>query len=196
MSDNYFQPLDVNLTGEIRHHYDEKSVLPAHEFVIRTLLDKSLETFVYNGRKDEFFLYGKMNYPIKLEEIEILIKDKGKYKFNKTKECILGNEYLWNATAWKRGSIVFIIRDGQIDFSELFKNTYAPGISATPNSGNNASATKKCREEAEKGNIAICLPASNGLEWMSIYAKGKLFKDIVEQAEKNCNGKDYYRRKE
>ncbi len=196
MTENYFQPLNVNLTGEIRHHYDEEIVLPAHELVIRPLLDKSEEVFVYNGRKDEFFLYGKMNYPIKLAEINILIKDKGKYKFDKTKECILGNEYLWNATTWKRGSIVFILENGKIDFSKLFKNTYRPGISATPNSGNNLSATKKCREEAEKGKIAICLPASNGLEWMSIYAKGKLFLDIVEQAEKNCNEQDYYKLKE
>jgi len=195
MTDNYFQPLDVNLTGEIRNHYDEKSILPAHELVIRPLLEKSVEVFVYNGRKDEFFLYGKMNYPIKLEEIDILIKNKGKYKFDKTKECILGNEYLWNARTWKRGSIVFVLKDGQIDFSKLLKNTYRPGLSSTPNSGNNASAIKKCKEEAEKGNIAICLPASNGLEWMSIYAKGNLFRDIVEQAKNNCNEKDYYKLK-
>jgi len=195
MTDNYLQPLNVNLTGEIRHHYEEKSVLRAHELVIRPLLDKSDEVFVYNGQKDEFFLYGKMNYSIKLAEINILIKDKGKYKFDKTKECILGNEYLWNATTWKRGSIVFILENEKIDFSKLFKNTYRPRISTTPNSGNNSSATKKCREEAEKGKIAICLPASNGLEWMSIYAKGKLFQDIVEQAEINCNEQDYYKLK-
>ncbi|MFV5698389.1 hypothetical protein ACM55H_08455 [Flavobacterium sp. ZT3R17] len=195
MKDDYFQPLDVNLTGDIRHHYDEKNVLPAHELVIRPLLEKSTDAFVYRGTKDEYFLYGKMQVPIKLEEIDILIKDRGKFKFDKKKECILGNEYLWNATTWKRGSIIFILKDGQINFSELFKNTYRPGKSATPNSGNNASATKKCREEAEKGNIAICLPASNGLEWMTIYAKGDIFKDIIEQAEKNCNEKDYYKRK-
>lgn len=189
MNEDYFKPLTVNLTGDIRHHYDETSSLPAHQLVIRPLLAKSTEAFVYNGRKDDFFLHGKMNSPIKLEEIDILIKDKGKFKLDKTKECILGNEYLWNATAWKRGSIIFILKEGQINFSEIFKNTYRIGILATPNSGNNASATKKCREEAEKGNIAICLPASNGLEWMTIYAKGKLFKNIIELAEENCNEK-------
>jgi hypothetical protein len=196
MKDNYFQPLDVNLTGRIRHHYDEESVLPAHELVIRPLLDKSVEAFLYNGRKDEFFLYGKMNYPIILEEIDILIKNRGRYKFDKTKECIIGNEYLWNATSWKRGSIVFVLENGQIDFSKLFRNTYRPGISATPNTGNTPSATKKCREEAENGNIAICLSASNGLERMSIYAKGKLFIELIDQAEKNCKEKDYYKLKE
>lgn len=196
MSEDYFQPLQVNLTSDIRHNYDERSSLPAHELVIRPLLEKSTDTFVYTGRKEDFFLYGKMNSPVNLEQIDILIKDRGKFKFDKTKECILGNEYLWNATTWKRGSIIFIIPEGLINFAELFKNTSKPGITATPNSGNNPSAIKKCREEAEKGNIAICLPASNGLEWMTIYAKGNLFKDIVEQAEKNCNDKDYYKRKE
>ncbi|WP_254560264.1 hypothetical protein [Dyadobacter diqingensis] len=196
MNNDYFKPLNVNLTGDIRHNYDEKSVLPAHELVVRPLLEKSIDAFVYRGMKDGFFLYGKMQTPIKLEEIDFLIKDRGKFKFDKRKECIKGNEYLWNATTWKRGSIIFILKDGQINFSELFKNTYGPGISATPNSGNTASATKKCREEAERGNIAICLPASNGLEWMTIYAKGSLFKNIVEQAEKNCAKKDYYKQKE
>ena len=196
MSEDYFKPLNVNLTGDIRHHYDEKSILPAHELVIRPLLNKSIGAFVYNGRKDDFFLYGKMNSPIKLDQIDILTKDMGKFKFDKTKECILGNEYLWNATTWKRGSIIFILQKGQIDFAELFRSTYRPSISATPNTGNNASATKKCREEAEKGNISICLPASNGIEWMSIYAKGYLFEEILMQALTNCNEKDYYKRKE
>ena len=37
------------------------------------------------------------------------------------------------------------------------------------------------------------IPASNGIEWMSIYAKDDTLKTIVEHAEKNCQQKDYYK---
>ena len=185
-------PLVVNLTGNIRHHYDEKSVLPAHEFVIRPLLEKSMEAFVYKGSKDEFFLCGKMQIPIALEQEDILIAEKGKFRFDNTKECILGHEYLWNATTWKRGSVVIIIENGKVDFSTIFKHTYRPSFTDNPNTGNNIAATKKCRMEAEKGNIAICLPASNGIEYMNVYAKADILDKIVDCARTNCQEKNFY----
>jgi hypothetical protein len=155
--------------------------------VLKPLLEKCKYAFVYGLKKDEE-LY-KFNS-------DILIIERGKYRFNTSKECFVGHEYLWNATAWKRGSIIIVLENGTIDFADLFRNTYRPGLVNTPNSGNSLSATKRCREEAEKGNIAICLPASNGIEWMTIYAKGDLFTTIVDQAENNCQDKDYYGIKE
>ena len=117
MTKDYYKPLSVNLTGEIRHQYDENSSLPIHELIIRPLLENSINTFVYKGTTEEFFLYGKKQIPIKLENIDILIKNRHKFKFDKSKECILGNEYLWNAKSWKRGSIVMVIEYEQIDFA-------------------------------------------------------------------------------
>jgi hypothetical protein len=177
MDNEYFQPLCVNLTGEIRHHYDEKSKIPAHDLVIRPLLEKCLYAFVF-GLRRESLLY-KQN-------LDILIQEKGKFKLDTSKECVNGHEHLWNATTWKRGSIIIILRDTEIDFPKLFKHTYQPGLAATPNSGNSLSATKKCKIEADKGNIAICFPASNGIEWITIYAKGQVFDNLVEQAFANC----------
>lgn len=189
---DFYLPLTVNLTGDIRTNYDESGSLPAHELVIRPLLKESIDTYVYRGAKEEFFLYGKTQVPIKLEEIDILIRDKGKFKFDKTKECILGNEYLWNATTWKRGSIVMIIEPDKIDFGAIFKNCYRPGLLATPNSGNTLSATKKCKQEMAKNNIGICFPASNGLEWMQIYASPDLTSELLNMAKKYCREKDNY----
>jgi len=192
MGNDYLKPLSINLTGEVRNFYDENSVLPAHELVIRPLFEKSVEAFVYKGRKDDFFSGGKMNYPIKLEQEDILISDKGKFRFDRTKECITGHEYLWNATTWKRGSIVFVLEPNTVNFAEIFKNTYRPSFVENPNSGNVASATKKCKVEMEKGNIAIILSASNGMEWIYIYAKGELWEDIVLCARNNCKELNYF----
>jgi len=192
MENKFFEPLQVNLTGEIRHHYDENSVLPAHELVIRPLLENSLDIFVYKGTKEEFFLCGKMQIPIKLEQEDILISDKGKFKFDKTKECIIGHEYLWNATMWKRGSIVFVLEPNKMNFAEIFKNTCRPSFEGTPNSGNTISAIKKCKLEMEKGNIAAILPASNGIEWIQIYVKGEVWENLVKSARNNCKEVNYW----
>lgn len=182
MKNDYFQPLDVNLTGPIRHYYNEKEILPVHKLVVKPLLEKCIYAYVRGLKKDDE-LY-RLN-------ADILIYEKGKFKFDTIKECLLWHEYLWNATGRKRGSIVIVLEDGAVDFSTLFKNTYNPGLTETPNMGNSLSATKKCRDESDKGNIAICFPASNGLEWMSIYAKGWVFTNICEQAYNNCQQEDF-----
>jgi hypothetical protein len=177
MENDFFRPLFVNLTGEIRNHYEVESRLPAHSLVIKPLIEKSLFTYVYGLKKDDELV--KLN-------TDILIADKGKYKFDISKECVIGHEKLWNLTGWKRGSIIIVIEKDKINFSEIFKNTYNPRLLNTPNSGNTISAIKKCKEEAEKDNIAICLSASNGMEWLQIFAKGETFKAIVNEAKNYC----------
>jgi hypothetical protein len=120
---------------------------------------------------------------------DILIKDKGKYRFDKTKECITGHEYLWNATTWKRGSIVIIVKKN-FDFTEIFRHSYRPSLLGTPNSGSSPSAIKKCKEAADKGDVGICFPASNGIEWIQIYTDIKHRDKLHELAYDNCSERD------
>jgi len=174
---NYYLPLSIKLTSsDIRHHYDEQAELPAHEKVIRPMLSNCIEAFIY-GLSDKSDLY-KLN-------ADILIKDKGKYKLDRNKECITGHEYLWNATTWKRGSIALILNK-DFDFTDIFKNCYRPGLVATPNSGNSLSAVKKCKEESEKANIGICFSASNGIEWIQIYTDETHRDNLCELAYQHC----------
>ena len=182
-------PIIVSLIAD-KYHYEENDKLPAHELVIRPLLENSIDTFIYNGTKEEFFLCGKMQVPIKLKQEDILISDKGKFKFNKTKECVTGHEYLWNATMWKRGSIVIVLENNLDMFREIFKHTYNPDLLATPNMGNSVSAIKKCKEEMEKGKIVVCLSASNGMEYMQIYVGQRKTNELLKIAEKNCQRVD------
>jgi len=178
-------PILVSLIAD-KYHYEENDKLPAHELVIRPLLENSIDTFIYKGTKEEFFLYGKKQVPIQLANEDILISDKGKFKFNKAKECITGHEYLWNANCWKRGSIVFVLENNLDILRELFKHTYNPNLTETPNMGNSVSAIKKCKEEMKKGNIAVCLSASNGIEFMQIYAGQGKINELLKIAENNC----------
>ena len=187
--EDYYMPISVSLIAD-KYHYEEKDKLPAHELVIRPLLEHSIDAYIYKGTKEEFFLCGKMQVPIQLMQEDILISDKGKFKFDKTKECISGHEYLWNAAMWKRGSIIIVLDNDPDLFREIFKHTYNPELQATPNAGNSASAIKKCKEEMEKGRIAVCLSASNGIEFMQIYVGQGKTNEMLEMAEKNCQKVD------
>jgi len=187
--ENYYTPIIVSLIENI-YDYEEADKLPAHELVIRPLFENSLETVVYKGRKDDFFLYGKMNFPIKLEQEDILIPNKGKFRFDKTKECITGHEYLWNAHTGKRGSIVFVLENNFDIFHNIFKHTYNPDLVSNPNTGNTVSATKKCKEEMEKGNIALCLSSSNGMKSMYIYVGQGKTNELLKIAEDRCQRVD------
>ena len=178
----FFKPLNVSLTPrDIRHHYNEREKLPAHDKVIRPLFAGSINTYVYGLRNDSEML--RLNN-------SILVWDKGKYKFDKNMDCITGHEYLWNATSWKRGSIVMILRR-DFDFREIFRHCYRPGITENPNTGNSPSATKRCKEEVKRGNIAICFPASNGIEWVQIYTDTGHIDKLWEVAYENCHERDW-----
>jgi hypothetical protein len=180
---DYYMPIQVTLVED--KYYDENNKLPAHDLVIRPLLEKSIYAYAYKGTKEEFYLYGKMQIPINLKNEYILIPEKGKFRFDTTKECIMGHEYLWNARMCKRGSIIMIIKMNDINvFNEIFKNTFNPCFCNNPNTGNTMSAIKKCKEEMEKGNIAICLSQNNGIEWIQIYLNRESTNKLYEIAEK------------
>jgi hypothetical protein len=42
------------------------------------------------------------------------------------------------------------------------------------------------------GKIAICLSASNGVEWMSIYANESLNEKVYQMAYENCMNRDHW----
>jgi hypothetical protein len=52
--------------------------------------------------------------------------------------------------------------------------------------GNSAAATKKCRDEMAQGRIALIFPASNGIEWMEIYAHAKILRPLLEMGRDGC----------
>jgi hypothetical protein len=176
-----YEPIMVFLL-ENKYHWNKISKVPAHDFVLKPLLENCLYSYVY-GIKESNELYQKNR--------DILIREKGRYRLDTTKECVYGHEHLWSATGWERGSIIIILKNNTNLFNEIFKYTYNPCFFATPNMGNTISAVKKCREEMENGNTGICLSASNGMEWIQIYARQENIDELFELAEKNCKRMDY-----
>jgi hypothetical protein len=196
---DYYMPIQVFLLEYTKYIVDgiiysnEKGEFSTFEFVVKPLLENCIYSYVY-GLKDNSELY--------IENREILIKEKGKYKFDITKDCINGHEYLWGAVAskgeYKRGSIIIILENDLNIFDNIFKHTYYDihiqgdyPVNNNPNSGNTISAIKKCKEEMKKGNIGVCLSASNGLEAMNIYIEEKYKNELIKKYMNKSKKIDY-----
>ncbi|WAC43775.1 hypothetical protein OU997_16190 [Pseudomonas sp. SL4(2022)] len=176
-------PLIVGLTPpEVRHHYDALRKQPCHDLVLKPLIKSCENAYVYGLKKDN---------PLYIKNKKILISDQGKFKFNLEMECIAAHEELWNSCAWKRGSIVFILKNDNFNYINLFPHCHAPGLSTTPNSGNTPSAIKKCKEAALSNMTALLLPASNGIEWMQIYSTETKTNEYYDAAKSLCQNTNY-----
>ena len=181
VKNNIYEPIFVYLI-ENKYKYDLKDSLPAHDLIIKPLLDNCIYCYVF-GISDDSDLY--------LNNKNILIKDKGKHKIDTSKECIKGHEYLWNVTGGKRGSIIIVLENNLDLLNKLLKHTFIDiecdiPLMDNPNSWNTISAIKKCKEEMDNGNIAICLTRNNGLEVMFIYIEEKCKENIIKSIMEKC----------
>lgn len=165
--------------------YGESTPLSACQTVLQPLLAAATSAYVYRGRKGRFFLYGKWNEPLCLDGIPFLKKEKGKYKIEVEKAKFEGYECFWNAQAFKRGSIAIAL-PGNFNIAALFCHMYAPNLMGNPNSGNTLSAVKQCKQAMLQNGLGVLLPASNGMEYLSIYAPPKRRDALLAAAQKEC----------
>jgi hypothetical protein len=166
--------------------YKKYDPLQAHEQIIRPLFNASTEVYVYKGTTEELrSSTGEITKPIELEDESILIPKRGKYIFDKTKECITGHEYLWNATDGKRGSIVMVLTNG-FDFTEVFTHCYEPCRIETPNVGQSPGAMRFCKEMCGKGIITSTLLAATGMQYLSIYAPNEILEELYRLSQSLC----------
>lgn len=169
MSEIYY-PLYVQLLSKKEKDAaftDETFHSCAFDSIITPLLKACLYAYAYQGRKESFHLYDRINYPVDLAALPFLKKEKGKYAFDLSQNCISHYEFFWNAFAHRRGSIVIVL-PSHTDLSHLFKYNEA-GLLANPYSGNNKAAIDLCKKEMASGNLAFCLSASNGMEHAVLY---------------------------
>lgn len=177
-------PVSLGLTPpDVRHHYEVLEKQPCHDLVLRPLLKSCEVAYVYGLKKDN---------PLYLTSNQILVSDKGKFRFNLDFECIANHEKLWNACTWKRGSIVIVIKNEAFHYQDIFPHCYSPSVSATPNSGNTLAAIKKCKEVAQSNMTALILPASNGIAWVQIYSTEAKTIEYFNAAKSLCQNANCY----
>ena len=170
---NYFKPFLIRMIPKLTS-YDGVEKLTAHKNIIHPLMEAAKEAVVYKGTIEPHEIaFGGWIEPIDMKSYAILTPDRGKYRFDLSRECVYGYEPLWNATTYRRGSIVIIL-PSDFDFNIILPHCFSGAYSLTPNMGESPAAIKKCKIEMSNGNIAVTISASNGMDWMQVYADEKL----------------------
>lgn len=185
---DYFKPL----IAKVAKNCEGSAHVSAHDKVIKPLLKNALEAYVYKGVSHEtqsVNLAGEpvkiVHKPLNLGEFEFLKARQGKFCFDKTRECVIGAENLWNARGFARGSIIILL-DLEFDFEPILEHCGDIDISMSPNMSQSVAATKLAKQAMNEGKIAVLFSASNGIEWMQIYAPSPKYESIYKIAIKKC----------
>ena len=175
----YFKPFFVKIAGRARDD-DHTS---AHEQIIAPLLQNALAAYVYNGRKDSIVgAFGSVEHPLNLSEISFLVRERGKFRLDLSRECVNGAEIFWNACSFRRGSVIILLEE-EFDPAPILRRCAEISIDETPNMGNSPAATKLAKRAMSEGQMAVLFSASNGIEWMDIYAPEAVRDKILKLAD-------------
>ena len=120
--------------------------------------------------------------PLNLSEFSFLVRERGKFRLDLARECINGAEIFWNACSFRRGSVIILL-EGEFDLAPILRRCAEISIDETPNMGNSPAATKLAKRAMSEGQIAVLFSASNGIEWMDIYAPEAVQAKILKLAD-------------
>lgn len=164
-------PDKFSIYGQVDWH------LPTFDSFLRPVLDNSKYCYVYG--------ISETNITPNLSTI--LIKYKGKYRLDLTKEVISGYEFLWNGSYPERGSIVIVLEPDNIDFSLIFSHCFETLTFNNPNTGMTPGAVKFSKKQVEQGFVSLCFSETNGFEWVDVFAPKEL--GLCDIALLNCDTK-------
>jgi hypothetical protein len=165
----------VKLTPEnVRWHYDIFSRLPAHDSVLRPILARAKNCFVYGIKPDSRVYHASA---------PILQPDKRRHRILLSGDPISGHELLWNAHGGERGSIVIIIDRQALCAEEVFSHCYFPHVCNNTGAGHTPSAIRLARQTIlQPDALALLLPRNNGMEWMDVFASSRLAVELFQIA--------------
>lgn len=123
-----------------------------------------------------------MEHPLNLSDFSSIVHERGKFRLDLARECVNGAEIFWNACSFRRGSVVVLL-DGEFDLVPILRRCVEIDIDETPNMSNSPAATKLAKRAMSEGRIAVLFSASNGIEWMDIYAPGAVQEKILKLAD-------------
>jgi hypothetical protein len=170
---------DVSLTPlETRWHYDVDVPQPCHTAVLKPLLEIASECWFYGIKPDS-----KLASAV----LPLAEKTRGKYRLKATPDLALSNPRLWNAHGWERGSIAIAAKLADSQLANVFAQTHRVGVTDNFRTGHSDAAIKYARKKTNDSDyVCFLLPASNGLEWMTIFASPSKILRLYELACRSC----------
>ncbi|MBF0984355.1 MAG: hypothetical protein HXK63_04360 [Campylobacter sp.] len=154
----YFKPFFVKIAGRARD--DDRT--SAHDEVVAPLLAGALEAYVYRGLSHETQSINRAGELISVVHEPLVL-----------------------------ASFDFLVRERgkfRLDLARECVNGAEISIDETPNMGNSLAATKLAKRAMSEGRIAVLFSASNGIEWMDIYAPGAVQDKILKLADEINRG--------
>ena len=147
------------------------------EATLRPMLNAASDVFIYNGLKADSPLLNSDSFHA------VAIKHRGKYQLRLDSELIDGFESLWLATGWGRGSAVFLIPAESFLTASLLAGWGSMGITWNYRVAHNTGAVTFAKKQVEQhGCVAVCLPASNGIEWADLFAPRSIAVRLWQEA--------------
>ena len=126
--------------------------------------------------------FGSVEHPLNLSEFGFLVRERGKFRLDLSRECVNGAEIFWNACSFRRGSVI-ILFEGEFDLAPILRRCAEISIDETHNMDNTTSATNLAKREMSEECIAVLFSASNGIEWMDIYTPEAVQDKILKLAD-------------
>jgi len=141
---------------------DHSTHLPVHDKVVAPLVAISTKAYVY----------GLSNNADLLELAKpIVTKDRRRHALDLSGDCVTGYEQLWNANCGKRGTIVLLVPQENMESNTLFSHCVSVNLVDNFRAGHTPAAIEFARRTTESGEyVAFCFSRNNGLEWVDVFA--------------------------
>jgi hypothetical protein len=160
--------------------YEPDDPLPSHRLVFEPLLRVAEHARITGQGRDP--LVGPL-----LEGVSA--RRRGHVELDLSQELVRGRERLWNAEAWGRGAIVIVCEPTRVDLGAIFHYCDGPWLWTTRYQMQKASpraALGFADSAAAEGKLAFLLTASNGPDWMDVFAPESLLQAAFDTALRDC----------
>ncbi|MBN2023616.1 MAG: hypothetical protein JW809_12595 [Pirellulales bacterium] len=170
----------VSVYPQCPHGVDTRKRLPPHRLVIEPLI----------AQTHEMRIYGWDNTSVLCDEVLSLGKRKrGHIEADLSREVVKGHERFWNTGTWERGAIVLATAVTEEDIGSLFYWCSGPHVWSSLHQmrkGTPMSAIRYAQAVAAAGSTAFCFSASNGIEWMDVFADDIALGHLFAIAQERC----------
>jgi hypothetical protein len=173
------RPFFVNAYFECPISADELLRIPPHRLIIEPLVAVS----------DEICVFQNPTYEIEVSMPPHKELNRGRYRLHKTQELVRGWERFWNAGSWRRGAITLRLNRESVNWEDLFIWTEYGGVWSSREQikkGTPANAVSYCDANAVDSIVVVSLSASNGIQWMDIWAEVSACVELDELAQATC----------
>jgi len=170
------RPFLVKPYPECPAFQDAEERLPPHRLVVEPLVEVAVEIRVHPANKCE------LPMPPHTRRGRSLWLDP-------SAEIVKGWELFWNSGGWKRGAITLKVPVNEVDWDGVFSWTEYGGVWSSRHQilkGSPSAAVSYADRNGTGDHVVGCFSASNGIEWLDVWAEPKMACQLDATAKTMC----------